>query len=38
MKKFAVDFKNKEIVVSAKYLRRSGVVDTPEGRRSPCGS
>ena len=30
MKKFAVDFKNKEIVVSAKYLRRSGVVDSSE--------
>ena len=30
MKKFAVDFMNKEIVVSAKYLRQSSVVDTPE--------
>ena len=30
MKKFAVDFMNKEIVVSAKYLRQSSVVDTDE--------
>ena len=30
MKKFAVDCMNKEIVVSAKYLRQSSVVDTPE--------
>ena len=30
MKKFAVDFMHKEIVVSAKYLRQSSVVDTPE--------
>ena len=30
MKKFAVDFMNKEIVVSAKYLRQSSVVDSSE--------
>lgn len=30
MKKFAVDFMKKEIVVSAKYLRQSSVVDAPE--------
>ena len=30
MKKFAVDFMNKEIGVSAKYLRQSSVVDSSE--------